>query len=152
MLDSIHPLELRKLFAGEGRAIIGNQLFRKAQCCKAAPIFAMVTAVVEELVMCTSIHFEWESGQGTCAPRKVLHNPHAPEPRAFGAIPMGVMVLMVGSCDTLGRAHIGLLVLQGQHLGQATAHTVGPGTSFLLYLGDQHVVGPGPFLEDLAAQ
>ena len=140
VLDSIHPQELSKLFAGEGRAIIGNQLFRKAQCCKAAFIFAMVTAVVEELVMCTSIHFEWESGQGTCAPRKVLHN-H-----------MGIMVLMVGSCDTLGSAHIGLLVLQGQHLGQATAHTVGPGTSFLLYLGDQHVVGPGPFLEDLAAQ
>ena len=61
-----------------------------------------------------------------CPKKGNPHNPHVPESRAFGAIPMGVMVLMVGSCDTLGRAHIGLLVLQGQHPGRATTHTVKP--------------------------
>ena len=140
VLDSIHLQELSKLFAGEGRAIIGNQLFRKAQCCKAAP----------------------HLGNGYCCSRGIAHvhlhplrmeiyqdKEHVPQERSCI---MGVMVLMVDFCDTLGRAHIGLLVLQGQHPGRATTHTVEPETSFSLYLGDHHAVGPGPFLEDLVAQ
>lgn len=92
----------------------------------------MVTAEVEELVMCTSIYFKLESirTRNMCPKKGPVKSAqtHTHTPRAFRSIPMGEKVLIVGSCNTLGRAHIGLLVLPYQHPGWATTHTVGPET------------------------